>query len=493
MFYKRDFFKRIKIFGVVDLLLIAVVGVLPATLVAQPSLPTHKTIAGDVGKKRIVLPGCRMLNPICSPGVYIADPEVRQMPDGRIYLYGSRDEPGNAWCSRSYNVLSTFDFISWNVEQFSFATSGVGKQTSYTDSILYAPDCIYHNGKYYLYYCLEGGGKDEGVAVAASPYGPFKDGKIVERAYGIDPSAFIDDDGQAYLFWGQGNAKGAKLSKDMLSIEGEIHEKLLTYKDHAFNEASSVRKRKGIYYYVYGGHQRHGESNCATLNYATATSPFGPYTFRGVIIDNWGSGKNLVNNHGCIAEIDGRWYVFYHRPTHGTSTMRKACMEPITFNADGTINEVEMTTQGAGGPICPLQRMDAARACLMSGNLMVDVRRPDNDIPVEYLSGIKDGDYAFWKYFDFTNTYVNHFTCKTWGCNLHGQIEIHLDKPDGKLIGTCDIEPMYGDVAYAIHETDVKFVTGVHAIVLVFKGANERDKNADLMNLEWFIFEKRKK
>jgi beta-xylosidase len=258
-------------------------------------------------------------------------------------------------------VLSTSDLVTWNLEQTSFATAGPGKQTDYTSKILYAPDCIAQNGRYYLYYCLEGGGKDEGVAVATSPYGPFKNGKIIERAQGIDPSVFIDDDGQAYLFWGQAYAKGAKLSMDMQSIEGEIHDSLLTYQEHAFNEASSVRKRNGIYYYIYGGHQRHGESNCATLNYATATSPFGPYKYRGVIIDNWGSGKKLVNNHGCITEINGQWYIFYHRPTHGVASMRKACMEPITFNPDGTINEVEMTTQGAGGPINPLVRMDASK------------------------------------------------------------------------------------------------------------------------------------
>ena len=117
----------------------------------------------------------RMLNPIAPPGLYIADPAVRQMPDGRVYVYGSRDEPGNAWCSRSYNVLSSSDLVNWSVEQFSFATDGPGKQVDYTDRILYAPDCIHHNGKYYLYYCLAGGGDDEGVAVSSSPYGPFKE------------------------------------------------------------------------------------------------------------------------------------------------------------------------------------------------------------------------------------------------------------------------------------------------------------------------------
>lgn len=437
----------------------------------------------------------RALNPISPPGLYIADPEVRQMPDDRIYMYGSRDEPGNAWCSRSYNVLSTSDLVRWEVEQFSFATKGLGKQTDYTEKVLYAPDCIYHNGKYYLYYCLEGGGEnreDEGVAVSSSPYGPFKNGQAIKGISGIDPSVFIDDDGQGYLFWGQGYAKGAKLSKDMLSIEGAVHDSLLTYQTHAFNEASSVRKINGIYYYIYSGHQRHGESNCATLNYATAASPFGPYTFRGVIIDNFESHHAVVNNHGSMIKIDGQWYIFYHRPTQGGSSMRKACVEPIFFRSDGTIKEVEMTTQGAGGPISPLRRMEAARACRLSGNLTISVRSPHYDIPVEYLSSIRDGDCAYWKYYDFSKAKVNRFICKTWDKNLSGQIEIRLDTPDGELIGTCVVAPMKGEVAYGIHEAKIKPVKGKHALVFVFKATNPNDKKKELMNLEWFVFENRK-
>lgn len=431
----------------------------------------------------------RMLNPIAPPGVYIADPEVRQMPDGRVYVYGSRDETPQTWCSRSYHVLSSSDLVNWSVEQCSFATEGPGKQADYTDKILYAPDCIHRDGKYYLYYCLAGGGADdEGVAVASSPYGPFRDGKVIGDIRGIDPSVFVDDDGQAYLFWGQGSAKGARLSKDMLSIEGEVHDRLLTYETHFFNEGSSVRKRNGIYYYVYGSHSQHGESNCATLDYATATSPLGPYTYRGVIIDNWGNGRNLENNHGCITEINGRWYVAYHRPSHATSTMRKACMEPIFFNPDGTIQQAEMTTQGIGGPISPLIRMDAARACLMSGHVMAAVRRPENDPPVEYLASIRHGDHAWWKYYDFTGAGVRRFVCKTWDKNKAARIEIRLDSPEGELIGTCELPAMQGETAYAVHETDIKAVTGRHALVLVFKAADAADAGEDLLNLEWFTF-----
>jgi arabinoxylan arabinofuranohydrolase len=434
----------------------------------------------------------QILNPICPPGVYIADPEVRQMPDGRVYIYGSRDELGNAWCSHSYNVLSSSNLVDWELDQNSFATQGLGKQTDYTSKILYAPDCIYKDGKYHLYYCLEGGNNDEveGVATSDSPYGPFKDGKVIKRAFGIDPSVFIDDDGQGYLFWGQGNAKGAKLSKDMTTIEGEIHENIITYDKHFFNEGSSVRKRNGIYYFVYPSHQRHGESACPTLSYATSKNPLGPYTYKGVIIDNFGSGKNLVNNHGCITKINGKWYVFYHRPTHGMATMRKVCAEPITFNADGTIDEVKMTTQGIGGVIDPMIRMYAARACLMSGNGYVTDRRPANDIVVEYLVDIRNGDTATWKYFDFSNKKATSFTCKTWGNNTAGTIEIHLDKADGELIGTCEMKEMKDSVAYSIHSTKIKAVNGKHAVVLVFKNEKEEEKSTSFCNLEWFVFNK---
>lgn len=143
----------------------------------------------------------RALNPIAPPGVFIADPEVRQMPDGRIYVYGSRDAPGKTWCSHSYNVLSSSDLVTWHLEQTSFTSKGTGDQVPHSDQVLYAPDCIARDGKYYLFYCLAGNEKeDEGVAVGDSPYGPFRDGTAIKGIRGIDPSIFIDDDGQAYLF-----------------------------------------------------------------------------------------------------------------------------------------------------------------------------------------------------------------------------------------------------------------------------------------------------
>ena len=113
---------------------------------------------------------------------------------------------------------------------------------------------------------------------------------------------------------------------------------------------------------------------------------------------------------------------------------------------------------------------------------------PAHGYPVEYLSAIRNGDCAYWKYFDFTGMEVNSFICKTWGKNAAGTIEIRLDKPDGELIGTCELQPMNGDVAYSVHRTKVKPVTGVHALVLVFKNNDPSMTGQDFMNLEWFMF-----
>ncbi len=439
------------------------------------------------------------LNPISPPGVFIADPEVRVMPDGLVYLYGSRDLTPSDYCSRIYDVMSTPDLVNWKLHPKSFTHP----QT------LYAPDCIHRNGTYYLYYCLAGGGDDEGVATSKSPSGPFVDAGKMEGMRGIDPSVFVDDDGQAYIYWGQGGrgAYGAKLTQDMTQIvPGSIKEKLLYHRnskysddpavranaktdDFWFNEGSSIRKRNGIYYFVYAQGGRHGRAHCACLAYATSKSPLGPFTYQGVIVDNFGSGPNLVNNHGCIAEIKGQWYVFYHRPTHGSASMRKTCVEPIKFNADGTIPEVEMTTQGIGGPINPCERMDAARACLMSGRVRVMYARSPSKVLYEYLAKIKPGDTATWRYFDFTGKNVTRFTCKTLGKNLAGKIEIHLDKADGPLIGTCEIAASPPEAESAIHTTAIQPVTGVHALVMKFVATTPDPKFPSLFDMEWFVFD----
>ena len=149
-------------------------------------------------------------NPISPMGVYIADPAARVWEDGRMYIYGSRDESPEYYCSKIYHVLSTSDVKTWELHENSF----INNET------LYAPDAWYKDGQYYLYYDIPNG--EEYVAVSDSPTGPFKDGVKIDGPRQIDPNIFIDDDGQAYYFWGQffdGGAKGAKMNLDLKTLD----------------------------------------------------------------------------------------------------------------------------------------------------------------------------------------------------------------------------------------------------------------------------------
>ena len=153
------------------------------------------------------------------PGVYIADPEAKVFSDGRLYIYGSRDESDEYWCSYTHHVLSTSDMLRWKMDENIFSSKGKYDAVKASDALLFAPDCIEYNGKYYLYYCTPEKTHAEGVAVSNSPVGPFTGGAQIKGAYEIDPAAFVDKDGQGYLYWGQAKPKVAKLSKDLSSID----------------------------------------------------------------------------------------------------------------------------------------------------------------------------------------------------------------------------------------------------------------------------------
>lgn len=313
----------------------------------------------------------------------IPDGEAHVMPDGKIYIYGSMDVNDNAWCSDKYRVIYSDDLEHWEESGISFSIKDVPwaneiQEPDYLDEIksfdelpesikmflpeqakkmpielfipilkenlrnmqknklLFAPDCIYKDGKYYLYFCLSD--NSEGVAVSDSPAGPFKNA-VKLPVTGIDPAVFVDDDGQAYYYWGQFSACGAKLNPDMMSIdESTIVENIVTEKEHHFHEGSSMRKRGDTYYYVFadisGGRP-------SSLGYATSGSPLGPFTYQGVIVDNISLNPDSWNNHGSIENVNGNWYVFFHVSTQG-KYMRRACMAPIEFEENGLIKKVEL-------------------------------------------------------------------------------------------------------------------------------------------------------
>lgn len=421
-------------------------------------------------------------NPIVPAGVYIADPSAHVWKDGKMYVYGSNDESTNYWCSYVHHVLSSSDLVHWELTRDVFASKGPNDQVPYNDNLLFAPDCAYKDGTYYMYYCQPSNTEAEGVATSKSPLGPFVKGQKIDTKgiSEIDPCVFVDDDGQAYYIWGQFSAKVAKLKPNMTEIDlSTVKNGVITEKEHFFHEGGYMVKRNGIYYFVYAHTGRANRPTC--LGYSTSKSPFGPFKYGGVIIDNCHSDPSNWNNHGSIAEFKGKWYVFYHRATHNSQMMRKACIEPITFNPDGSINEVEMTSQGAGTPLKANSTVEAEQACLLFGNMRIQAFSSNH----EELGAIRNKDNVAYKYLDFGSG-VDGFEIRVLPGENGGTIDLALDQPWHPSIGSINVPAGSGKNEWITLSCKIKKTEGVHALWLRFNG----EDHANLFDVDSFKFTK---
>ncbi len=422
-------------------------------------------------------------NPIVPPGIYIADPSAHVWKDGKLYVYGSRDESPNYYCSWRHDVLSTSDLKTWTITENVFASKGDKDQVPYNDALLFAPDVAYKNGTYYMYYCQPDKNNTEGVATSKSPLGPFTNAQKIElnNANQIDPCVFMDDDGQAYYIWGQFQAKVGKLKPNMKEVDlSTVNNNAITEKEHFFHEGAYMIKHNGIYYMIYSHMGRAGIPTC--IGYSTSKSPLGPFKYGGVIIDNDHSDPGNWNNHGSLIEFNKQWYVFYHRATHNSVTMRKTCVEPIIFNKDGSINEVEMTTQGAGEPLNALSKIDAERSCLLYGNVRIEA----NDVDNEVLTKIESKDKAAYKYINF-NDGVDSVMVGAVPGKFKGTIEVVLDNSWGPAIGVVNVDA--GEKQLVTLNASVKKTTGIHAVWLRF--SSDALNAEDSFQVDWFKFSKK--
>jgi hypothetical protein len=301
----------------------------------------------------------------------------------------------------------------------------------------------------------------------------------------IDPGVFIDDDGTAYYVWGQFSLKMAVLSPGMTQIDTlSLKDHILTEEEHYFHEGAFMTKRNGLYYLVYADMSRANTPSC--IGYATSTRPFGPYTYRGVIIDNDNSDPSNWNNHGSIAKFKGKWYVFYHRASHNSRKMRRMCIEPIQFNEDGSIDEVEMSSQGAGPPLNPYARIEAEKACLRFGNCRVRL----NDAGREEIGAIRGRDRIAFKYLKFDQ-----------GCDsvhvmvrpaLHsGKIVFSEGMPWTRPFATIDVpsSDSLKSAAYIRLSAGTESLSGTTALWVKF----ESESDETLFDIDWFEFTVRKK
>lgn len=286
-------------------------------------------------------------NPIINDS-YSADPSARVFGD-TLWLYPSHDrDDALSFSMQDYHAYSTTDMLHWTDHGVIFNPI---RQTTWAKSAAWAPDCIERNGKYYLYYPTDK--RHIGVAVSDNPAGPFHDplghplisidtpGVICDRDF-IDPCVFIDDDGQAYLFMGQNTVCCIRLNDDMISYDGKVH---IIEGAKDFFEAVWVHKRNGVYYLSYSNGPFHGHE--PQIAYCTSTSPFGPYTYQGIVLDSVNSGTN----HHSIVNYKGQDYLFYHTADiskrlhdgYHCGVRRSVCCDSLYYNNDGTIVKVVPT------------------------------------------------------------------------------------------------------------------------------------------------------
>jgi hypothetical protein len=296
--------------------------------------------------------GTSKSNPLFTD-VYSADP-APMVDNCTFYIACGHDQGSTGFVMREWYLLKSTDMVNWTrTTPLSLSTFAWANANAWAGQMIKA-----RNGKYYWYVPVNetGGGMAIGVAVADQPEGPWKDalGKPLindksemanwgftdagQTPYTIDPTVFIDDDGQAYLqyggFWRLVNAK---LNSDMISISGKMVESTPS----GFFEAPYLMKRNGQYYEIYAS----GSANPTTIDYATSSSPMGPWTRRGTILPTMAkvSGQDEPTNHAGVAEFAGQWYIVYHvsnGPNGGGTYKREVAVDKLFFNSDGTIKPV---------------------------------------------------------------------------------------------------------------------------------------------------------
>ncbi|WP_100614366.1 family 43 glycosylhydrolase [Confluentibacter citreus] len=287
---------------------------------------------------------------------FSADPSARVFGD-KVYVFPSHDilategKGRKDWfCMEDYHVFSSENLTDWTdhgtiVEQNKVAWV---KPDSYS---MWAPDCIEKDGKYYFYFpstikdsLTNVRGFTIGVAIADKPEGPYVTEPLpIPNVRGIDPNVFIDKDGQAYMYWSQGNIFGAKLKDNMLELDSEV-KTLGDLPTKGLKEGPYLFERNGIYYLTYP----HVEDKIERLEYAISDNPLGPFKVTGVIMDE--SPTGCWTNHQSIIEFKNQWYLFYHHNDYSPNfdKARSIRADYLNFNADGTIQKVIPTLRGVG-------------------------------------------------------------------------------------------------------------------------------------------------
>jgi hypothetical protein len=254
---------------------------------------------------------------------------------------------------------------------------------------------------------------------------------------------------------------------------------------YRFQEASSPRKISGTYYLIYAAGN--------ALTYTTSKSPTGPFAYGGPIICN-GRDYPGGNIHGSLCNLNGQWYIFYHRMTNNTCFSRKACVERVTIEADGSIKEVEQTSLGFQESLDPFQSTPAEIACVLKGGNCITEFDPFTLAVIRNTNGSVIG----YKYFDFGRGAVGQnleLNVQLRGGAASGKMEIWIDgdtAEKGTKIGTLEIGPdgagaaeTAGSAGWRALSAPVANVTGRHAVFFRFVSSTEGQSLCDLRSFRF--------
>jgi hypothetical protein len=436
-------------------------------------------------------------NPILREGdpgfVYACDPSA-EVFNGKVYVYCSHDQPyAYDWeTMKDYVVLESSDLKTW-INHGVVLDPQLDPGFEYSHSNMNAPDAAYKDGWYYWYF--PGDITEIGVAKSRTPIGPWESAVDDEITKIFDPTVFVDDDGQAYLYGNDhwidigepgSHIQGVKLKDNMVELDGSWSR----LSEERVNEAVHVFKRKGIYYFC----ARVG----AVTKYWMADSPLPQYAeFKGVLAPD----SPHSPNHTSVIEFNGEWYLFYHRGdvNHGNEFRRSVCFDKLTFREDGTIEPVVYTLdEGVEITVAPkrkepigktadiyltpipkgVSRIDAEDFKESSG---VTIEDQTDSLSCKGLGDVSTGDWSSYFIPFGNNSYVDiPLGVRVSAIKEGGTIEIRLDKLDGKVIGTIPVPATGAWNKYETISTTLKEVAGYRNVYLCYKG-----KSNDLMKINW--------
>ena len=483
----------------------------------------------------------QIYNPYLPLTEYIPDGEPHVFGD-RIYIYGSHDRPnGQAYCEDHYTVWSApvGNLKDWTCHGTAYLRTQ-DPSNSGDDFQLWAPDAAQGpDGRYYLYYCLSFY-PEIGVAVSDRPEGPFafyghvhypaeiRDGAVLREHMPFDPAVLVDEDGRVFLYYGfapggtkemkppteeelkdmpealrgmlhggEGLQMGeyamvAEMQPDMVTLKeephplipGGHHEAGTSFEGHGFFEASSIRKIRDKYYFVYSSHLSH------ELCYAVSEYPDRDFVFGGTIVSNGDIGLDgrtkpvypIGNNHGGIAQIGEEFCIFYHRQTNGTEFSRQGCAEKIQIDRDGCISQVEITSCGLNGTaLAGNGSYPAAIACHLADRSIspvINYRDPAvRERPMVtqrqnavFVTNVHNRATVGFKYFQFTD--ADLLTLEMRG-EFAGSVIVSLDAEGKRVIGQLDLDLRSEE--WEIELVPITPPPGRHALYLYFKGKGSLD------------------